>query len=115
MQKLAVDAAVAQFSKALEAELGSGADSRCSAGKAVSPEEAETRRFRQAEALLRLVCPDPTRCAEPRCRRGGLCQHFADLRARQEGRRSQPATRRTPGAAALRHAIWIYMNSDRES
>ena len=115
MQKLTVDEAVAEFYTILRAELGPPTAAPSATGAAETREEAEARYFRLAESLLRHSCPDPTCCTDPRCRRLSLCRHFADLRARQEGRRSQPATRRTPGAAALRHAIWIYMNSDRQS
>jgi len=115
LQKLTVDEAVAKFYTILRVELGPPTAAPSATGAAETREEAEARYFRLAESLLRHACPDPTCCTDPRCRRLGLCRHFADLRARQEGRRSQPATRRTPGAAALRHAIWIYMNSDRQS
>ena len=112
MQKLTVDEAVAEFRTILLAELGPPTAAPLRAGPAETPAEAEARRFRLAEELLRRACPDPTRCTDQRCRRRGLCRHFADLRARQQGRPGQPATRRTPGAAALRHAIWVLMNSD---
>ena len=114
MQKLTVDEAVAEFYKILEAELGPPIAAPSRAGAAETPAEAEARYFRLAEDLLRLACPDPARCTDPRCRRRGLCRHFADLRARQQGRQGQPATRRTPGADALRHAIWVLMNSNYE-
>jgi hypothetical protein len=112
LQKLTVDEAVAEFYKVLEAELGPATAAPWRAGAAETPAEAEARHFRLAEELLRHACPDPARCGDPSCRRRGLCRHFADLRARQQGRRGQPATRRTPGAAALRHAIWVLMNSN---
>jgi hypothetical protein len=112
LQKLTVDEAVAEFYTILRAELGPATAARSRTEAAETPEEAEARYFRLAESLLRHACPDPTRCTDPRCRRRGLCRHFADLRSRQQGRQGQPATRRTPGADALRHAIWVYMNSD---
>jgi hypothetical protein len=112
LQKLTVDEAVAEFYKILGTELGPPTAAPSRAGAAETREEAEARRFRLAEELLRRACPDPTRCSDPRCRRRGLCRHFADLRARQQGRPRQAPTRRTPGAHALRQAIWVYMNSN---
>jgi hypothetical protein len=77
-----------------------------------APEQAEARRFRCAEEVLRLLCSDPRACTDRRCRRLTLCRHFAELHARQrDGRWTHP--RRTPGAAALRRAIWLYMNAAR--
>jgi hypothetical protein len=112
LQKLTVDEAVAEFYRILEEELGPPTATPSHAGAAETPAEAEARYFRLAASLLRLACPDPTRCTDQRCRRSRLCRHFADLRARQQGRPGQPPTRRSPGAAALRHAIWVLMNSD---
>src|SRR5262245_28320528 len=77
-----------------------------------SAAEREARLFGCAEEVLRLLCPDPRGCTDRRCRRLSLCRHFADLRARQRDGRS-PQPRRTPGAAALRHAIWLYVNACR--
>jgi hypothetical protein len=79
--------------------------------KGETPEEAEARRFTFAEALLGAVCSDPAQCSDQRCRRGGLCRHLGDLHQRKLGRGPQPMGRRTPGALALRQAIWVYMNS----
>jgi hypothetical protein len=112
LQKLTVDDAVAEFYKILEAELGPPTAALSRAGAAETPAEAEARRFRQAASLLRLACPDPTRCTDQRCRRNRLCRHFADLRARQQPSQIRQPTRRTPGADALRHAIWVLMNID---
>jgi hypothetical protein len=112
LQKLTVDEAVAEFRTILLAKLGPPTAARSQTWAAETPAEAEARRFRLAESLLRRACPDPTRCTDQRCRRRRLCRHFADLRARQQGRPGQPATRRTPGADALRHAIWVFMNSN---
>jgi len=112
LQKLTVDEAVAEFYKILEAKLGPATATPWRAGPPETPAEAEARYFRLAASLLRLACPDPTRCTDQRCRRSRLCRHFADLRARQQGRPGQPPTRRTPGADALRHAIWVLMNSN---
>jgi hypothetical protein len=75
-----------------------------------TPEEAEAACFRMAEHLIRLVCPDPAACADQRCRRDGLCRYLVHLRDRQSANKSVHP-RRTPGAEALRHAIWLYMSS----
>jgi len=77
-----------------------------------TPEQAEARRFRCAEEVLRLVCPDPRVCPDRQCRRRRLCRHFLDLHAQQRAGRS-PNPRRTPGAAALRRAMWLYVNGRR--
>ena len=110
MHKLDVNEAVAEFLAILVAELGPETAARSGAEAVETAAEAEARYFRCAEALLRLACPEPTLCTDPRCRRGGLCRHLADLRARGRSRHGRQATRRTPGAAALRHAIWVFMN-----
>jgi hypothetical protein len=110
---LNVDEAVAQFAAILREELGAGADADAGLGP-VSGEtlaEAEARRFRTAGQLLRLVCPDPSRCSNQRCRRTRLCRHVAEQQE-QQGRAIDGSSRRTPGAEALRHAIWLFMNSD---
>jgi hypothetical protein len=106
--ELTEDDAVQQFLTLLRAQLGP------SSGQSVleTPEQAEARRFRCAEEVLRLLCPDPRACADRRCRRLTLCRHFAEQRARERNGRS-PQPRRTPGAAALRRAIWYYMNASR--
>jgi hypothetical protein len=113
VQQLSVDQAVADFCTMLKTELGTDTASPFSPAAAETPEEAEARHFRCAEELLRAVCPDPTGCPDQRCRRGGQCRHLADLRARQQGRQGPPRTRRTPGAAALRQAIWVFMQERR--
>ncbi len=112
MHKLNVDEAVAEFQAMLRVELGPETAAGLRAIGPETPGEAEARRFRCAEELLRRVCPDPTRCNNQRCRRTGLCRHFAELRERQQLSTGQQATRRTPGAEALRQAIWVFMNSD---
>jgi hypothetical protein len=71
-------------------------------------EEAEAHRFRCAETLLRLVCPDPARCREAPCRRARHCQHLAQMGVEAQAVRRK-ATRRTPGAAAMRYAMAVYM------
>ena len=112
MPKLSVDDAVQQFFAILHHAWGLGEPdaARAADWERKTPEEAEALRFSCAKDVLRLLCPDPRWCSDHRCRRLTMCRHFADLRARQrEGRSPYPG--RTPGAAALRHAIWVYMNA----
>jgi hypothetical protein len=111
---LSVDDAVQEFLAILSRAWGSAEPdaSRLAELQRDTPEEAEARRFRCAEEVLRLLCSDPRWCTDRRCRRLTMCRRLADLRARQRDRRS-PHPRRTPGAAALRHAIWLYMNACR--
>jgi hypothetical protein len=70
----------------------------------------EERRFFLAELLLRLACSDGERCANPACRRSGGCQQLRDLSYRRAGS-AKTADGRPPGAAALRRAIWVWMNA----
>jgi len=105
-----MEEAVAGFFALLHARLGIRTAPSFKRMHADTSEQAETRRFHCAEVLLQAACPGPAHCSDQRCRRGGLCRHLADLYARQ-GRHGLQATRRTPGADALRHAIWVYMNS----
>jgi hypothetical protein len=107
-QPLTVDEAMAEFQAVTREVLG---DTPSYAGSMPStPEEAEEGRFRFAEFILGLACPDPRACTDPRCRRNGLCRHFAHLRhGQQSGVPRHP--RRTPGAEAVRYAVWVYMNS----
>ncbi len=77
-----------------------------------TPQEAEDLCFRFAESILGLACPDPRACTDQRCRRDALCRHFERVRAkRASGKSVHP--RRTPGAEAVRYAIWVYMNAGR--
>jgi hypothetical protein len=117
MPKLSVDAAVAEFYKLLEEELrarGHGNEPGMRPRHYVldTSQKAEALRFRLAELLLRLACPELRLCKDQRCRRGGLCRHLADLHMRQRPQIAPPATRRTPGADAARHAMWVFMNSE---
>jgi hypothetical protein len=105
-----MDEAVAGFFAILRARLGHRTAPSINQMSADTSEQAEALRFRCAEALLKAACPGSAHCSDQRCRRGGLCRHLADLYARQ-GRQRQTPTRRTPGADAARHAIWVYMNS----
>jgi hypothetical protein len=111
LQKLTIDQAVAEFRALAQAELTPGTAARSCADAAGAPEETEARYFRWAEALLRLSCHDATRCTDHRCRRSGRCRHLAELAAQRQGSRRRRADRRTPGATALRHAIWVHMNA----
>jgi hypothetical protein len=81
-------------------------------GSQPTPAEDEDLRFRCAEVLLLIACPDPALCADRRCRRGGVCRHLVDLEARRKGRYHAPNSRRTPGASALRHAVWVCMSKE---
>jgi hypothetical protein len=110
LQKLTMEETVAEFFAILQVWLGHRTAPSIDQMHADTSEDAEALRFRAAEQLLRAACPGPAHCSEQRCRRGGLCRHLADLYARQ-GRHSPQLTRRTPGADAVRHAIWVYMNS----
>jgi hypothetical protein len=111
LTKLTVDEAVAEFHQILKTELAALPPAeRAAGGLLPTPENDEDLRFRAAEALLRIACPDL--CAERRCRRAGQCRHLIDLAAMREGRHRMPNSRRTPGALALRHAIWVCMNGE---
>ena len=108
--QLTVDEAMAEFQAVTKEHLGD----RLASGPATprTPEEAEDARFRFAEFILSLACPDPTACSNQHCRRHRACRHFARVHAkRASGQSAHP--RRTPGAEACRYAIWVYMNSGR--
>jgi hypothetical protein len=106
--QLTFDEAVAQFQRMMEERLD-----HMPAGTGMTPatpQEAEDQRFRLAEVLLGLACPDPRACTDQRCRRDVVCRHFARVQAKQaSGTTSHP--RRTPGAEAVRYAIWVFMSS----
>jgi len=106
-EQLSVDDAVHQFMQALSAQIGSDPTSTNLAP--ISPAEMEAWRFEAATELLRLACPDPMRCAEQACRRARQCWHLAQLKS-QAATPAPSSSRRTPGAIALRRAIWIYWN-----
>jgi hypothetical protein len=72
-----------------------------------TPQQAEARRWRCAEALLRSVCAGPAHCGDPRCRRSRRCGHLLDVAALAE--KAHAVERRTPGAVALRRAIRVWM------
>jgi hypothetical protein len=110
MRQLTIDQAVAEFQAVVREELGD--DPLPSATVPRTPEEAEDERFRFAEVMVALACPDPRACTDHRCRRNSLCRHFERVRAKRAcGQASHPM--RTPGAEAIRYAIWAYMSSGR--
>ncbi|HEX2172061.1 MAG TPA: hypothetical protein VHL09_06410 [Dehalococcoidia bacterium] len=74
-------------------------------------EEAEAECFRLAEHILSQMCPDPGTCSDRRCRRDRLCRHIVDLRTMREGPDPEPLSRRSRGARAVRHAIWVVVNA----
>jgi len=113
MPKLSVDAAVAEFYKLLHEELTRRGIEPVMRPHHYVPDtsaQAEAVRFQLAELLLRLACPELRRCKDQRCRRGGLCRHLADMHMRQRPQVAPPVARRTPGADAARHAMWVFMN-----
>ena len=111
MRQLTIDQAIADLQAIVREELGD--DPLLSVASAPgTPEEEEDLRFRFAEYLLSLACPDPRTCTDHRCRRNARCRHFERVQAkRASGEASHP--RRTPGAEAVRYAIWAYMSSGR--
>ena len=111
MEKLTLNQAVAQFHAILREHLPPEPLARAGPSVPETHEEAEARRFRLAETLLRLACPDARRCTDHRCRRSGRCRHLADLAARKQGPPRRQEDDRPPAAHALRHAIWVYMNA----
>jgi hypothetical protein len=110
MRQLTIDQAIAEFHAVLREELG---DMPPPTNRThTTPEEEEESRYRFAEYMLGLACPDPRACTDQRCRRKVLCRHFERVQAkRSSGKASHP--RRTPGAEAARYAIWVYMSSGR--
>jgi hypothetical protein len=108
--KPTVDDAMSEFQVMLREALGDS--SPATAARPMTPEQREEARFRFAEAVLRLACPDPRACNEPHCRRNARCRHLARIAAkRASGKVSHP--RRTPGAEAARYAVWVLMSSAR--
>jgi hypothetical protein len=108
--QLTVDQAMAEF-QAVARDLLGDSPARGPAPPQ-TPEQAEEGRFRFAEQILSLACPDPRACTNEHCRRHRMCRHFERVRAkRASGVSAHP--RRTPGAEACRYAIWVYMNRGR--
>ena len=102
--------AMAELHAVVREELGDALADRGSTP--ATPEQAEENRFRFAEFILSLACPDPRACTDNRCRRDGRCRYFTYLRDKQRSGMSMHP-RRTPGAEAARYAVWVYMNSGR--
>ncbi len=103
-----VDDAMSEFQAMLREALGDSSPD--ATARPVTPEEREEGRFRFAEAVLGLACPDPRACRHPHCRRNARCRHLARVAAkRASGKVSHP--RRTPGAEAARYAVWVLMSS----
>ena len=113
MEKLTLNEAVARFylllKEAHEARM-QNPDSGGAPEVPLTEQEYETQKFRFAKRLIEIACPDPTKCANRRCRRAG-CGHLADLAARQKAPFDRELEARTPATQALRHAMWIYMNA----
>jgi hypothetical protein len=109
VRDLTVDEAVAEFRKLLDAYAPLD-PTHMPVGQGLAPEDSEEERFQLAEHLLRLSCPEAATCADQRCRRSHTCRHLVALASLRRGAGGVPATRRSPGASALRQAIAIYMN-----
>ena len=110
MRQLTVDEAIAELQAVVNEELGDIGTQEKTAPR--TPAESEEDRFRLAELLLSLACPDPRACTDQHCRRTALCRHFERVRAkRASGTARHP--RRTAGAEAVRYAAWVYMSSGR--
>jgi hypothetical protein len=108
--QLTIDEAIAEFQAVVREELGDGPSDAPMTPR--TPQEEEESRFRFAEFMLSLACPDPRACTDHRCRRNVACRHFERVQAKRlSGKTSHP--RRTPGAEAARYAIWVYMSSGR--
>jgi len=108
---LSVDEAMAEFQAIALEVLADAPSSRSGAAPPATPAQTEESLFGLAEFVLSLACPDPRMCGDRRCKRGGLCRHFAHVRALQQGRVAPHHPRRTPGAEAARYAIWVHMNT----
>lgn len=108
-RQLSIDAAIAEFEAVVREELGESFVREDTTPR--TPEQREESLFRFAEFMLSLTCPDPRACTDQRCRRDVVCRHYARVQAKRTGGSSHP--RRTPGAEAVRYAIWAYMSSGR--
>jgi hypothetical protein len=108
LRALTADAALAELQALVNDTLGDVPVG--TSGPPQTPEEAEATRFRMAELLVGLACPDPGVCGDQRCRRDALCRHLVYLRDRQKSGLSDHP-RRTAGAEAVRYATWVYMSS----
>ena len=110
IRQLTVDQALGEFQAMLREKMGH--DPAPDIGATGTPAEQEESRFECAELILRAACPDPRACTDQQCRRGMLCRHFERIRAKRESAVANHP-RRTPGAEAVRYAIWVYMSSRR--
>ena len=110
--QLSVDEAMAGFSKIANDIFGPPPSEPARVRTPPTFAEAETERFLFAESVLSIACPAPARCSDHRCRRHRLCRHFEKLRTIQHPSGQQPFSRRSPGAQAVRYAIWVYMNAN---
>ena len=108
-RQLSIDAAMAEFQAVVREELGESLARENTTPR--TPEQREDSLFHFAEFMLSLACPNPRDCTDQRCRRDVVCRHYARVQAKRTGRSSHP--RRTPGAEAVRYAIWAYMSSGR--
>ena len=108
-RQLTVDAAMAEFQAVTREVLGESFALQGTTPQ--TPEQCEDSRFQFAEFMLTLACPDPRACTDQHCRRNVVCRHYERVQAKRTGRSSHP--RRTPGAEAVRYAIWAYMSSGR--
>ena len=107
--ELTLDQAVAEFQATAKEALGDAAPDAAMPPRPATPEEAEARRFRVAEFLLSIACPNSSGCDDQRCRRDAVCRHLARVRAKQaSGKSTHP--RRSPGAEAVRYAMWVCMS-----
>lgn len=106
-RQLSIDAAMAEFQTVVREELGEPFARENATPR--TPEQREDSLFRFAEFMLSLACPNPRACTDQRCRRDVACRHYARVQAKRTGGSSHP--RRTPGAEAVRYAIWAYMSS----
>ena len=110
---LTIDQAIGEFRTMVQDELG---DAPLGDGgppaTPETPEEAATRLFLMAQYLINRACPAPGRCRDYSCRRDATCRHLVRVRARWSARKSSHP-RRSPGADALRYAIWVYVSARR--
>jgi hypothetical protein len=107
---LTLNEAVAEFHNAVRTHLGLERLAQAAPPAFKTREEMDAFNYGFAERLIRRACPDAGTCAEHRCRRARRCRHLADLDARRKGRQDEREGR-PASAHALRHAIWIFMNT----
>jgi hypothetical protein len=108
LRRLTIDEAIGGFQALIRERFGDAPPGENR--RPETPEEAEAGRFRVAELLVGLACPDQRACIDQRCRRDGLCRHWAYVKMKESTAKCAHP-RRTPGAEAVRYAIWVYMSS----